>query len=149
MKLYEIMLLGDRMIHYIHKSKYNDVTYCQDGNIYHTNDSLHKFLNKMCMKQFSSLEGMHLAMKSEFGFLTKIPLYLGPKTLLFPVKGLRGIESLYINYYAIQSIKPISKQECIITFTQLHEMKCSMRQIIERQILKCEKILSYTQNGFE
>lgn len=141
--------MGDIMIHYIYKSKYNDVTICEDGSVSRTEDSLNRVLNHLCMKQFSSLEGMHKAMKSQMGFVAKIPLYLGPNTLLFPLKGLRGEESLYLNYFAIKSIHALSEKVCIITFASMHEMKCNSRNALSNQIMKCEKILSYTRNGFQ
>jgi competence transcription factor ComK len=147
-KICDILVIGENMIHYIYKSSYLDVWICEDHSLRTTTKSLNKVLNELCILRLSTLDGMHESLKTIFAFQSKIPLYLGDSLLLFPIKGLRGKESLYINYFSIQEIIPQSTKSCYIKFSDYHEMKCDIFHILLKQIDKCEKILAYVNNQF-
>jgi competence transcription factor ComK len=140
--------MGENMIHYIYKSSYLDVWICEDHSYKTTHKSLNKVLDELCILRLSTLEGMQTSIKNLFDFHSKIPLYLGDSLFLFPLKGLRGKESLYINYFSIKEIIPITKKICYIQFIDYHELKCDIFHILNKQIEKCEKILAYVNNQF-
>lgn len=106
--------------------------------------TLKKYVNSLCIKSFSTLNGRVEAVRKLLKLKYNVPIYVNEKILLFKVV---SFKTYWINYFNIKDID-IKNDISIIIFNNLEilELDVSKRVIVNR-VRVCHKILDHKNKG--
>ena len=103
-----------------------------------------EYLNNCAMSNLSTYEGRTRSVKSIIGITSKIPLFIDYETLMFPTKGVRNYDCVFINYYQILSIAASNNYKTVVRFKDLTNVVLDIDfSKVNLQIKRCKKIIEY------
>lgn len=107
--------------------------------------SIVAFLNRLLLPHFRTLISFEKTMKSHFRWANMIPVWVDSKTLLFPIFSRRAVDSLYVNFHAVQSIRNTPGGGGIVTFINGSEMLVGCRRILLKQMERCRHLRDWME----
>jgi hypothetical protein len=116
--IYDIVKSVIKMVEWVRKTQTGNILYSERGIKKSSDKSLGMWLNFLCQKQLSTLEGRIKAVQTQFGFHNRPPIYVDKDHLFLPLRGLRSNESLLLNFWAITGFNIVKKQKVEICFLE-------------------------------
>lgn len=112
-----------------------------NGKLMYINKGIRWYLNDLCIKNLSTLDGRIDAVKKKYNIKHKVPIFVDSKCILFSTGSMRDFEVVYINYF--EMIEYSSKDEKTIIYfkdgTNI-DIKLSLK-IVRKQVSKIQYIL--------
>lgn len=91
-------------------------------------------INQLCIENLSTYEGRRVAIKKKFNIKTMTPIYVNDEVLLFPIKGVKEYENVWVNYHEIRSVN-----DGFIVLNSGKTVYCEP-SVIKRQLKNCFEI---------
>jgi len=105
-------------------------------------EPIQRILERQAEIGLSTLAGRLQATARRFQLVSKVPLWLAPDLLLFPIRSLRSPRCLLLNYYAVRSFQKSSEGSLRVRFDRGATLEVPAI-IFCRQYAICERIDRY------
>ena len=119
---------------------------CAQNNRIIYDTTFQKHINEILRKQLTDLISREHNTKKQFGFKSKVPIYINQKLLLMCIRSYRLENSFYINYFSIRNFIQ-GKDNIIIHFHNNHSMKIKEKHTFLEQLNKCRMIIDFLNNA--
>ncbi|NLN50641.1 MAG: hypothetical protein GX149_03335 [Acholeplasmataceae bacterium] len=102
-------------------------------------------VKSLCEKELFSYESRLKLTKERLNIKIKIPIYINPKTLLFPIKSPKRYDNYWLNYFEIFSYEAFF-EKTIILFYSLDEVIVNLSfKSFKKLYDKAKKLANYFQ----
>jgi len=121
-----------------------DVNGIQIDNIL-VDTSLIKYINNLCIKSHSTIDGRINASKKILLKNSKVPFIINDNILVFPTKSLRDYETILINFFSVMSFKKVQKNKTEIIFNDLTKITIDISlNVLKNQMDLCHNLMHQT-----
>ncbi len=98
------------------------------------NIGLKNYLNSLCLKNMSTYDGRRTAAVKLLRQKSNIPIYINKELIVYPTKPIREYDTVFVNFFAVLSIKSLSKKATLFTFANLEELivEISIQKILKQ-----------------
>lgn len=108
-------------------------TYLQRG--------LKQYINDLCIKNLSTIEGREKAAKKLLNITSNLPVYVNEEIILFPTKSIRNYDCVYLNFHKILTLKKQDNISSKVIFDDLSEVVVGISlKKLKRQLLRANTI---------
>jgi len=104
------------------------------------NVSLLQYLNDLCLKELTTLDGRIKAIKQSYKIIKNVPIYISEDKVFFNVEKLTASNNLLINTKFVKAVEPLENKCKIIFYNNLSIIINKEYQVIRNKIEKCLKI---------
>lgn len=105
------------MIHYVRRLPSGILLVVSDAGKEELDEPLTRWFARLAQTRLSTWEGRILAVKRQFGFKSRVPLYLREDCLLLPIRTWRSPDPFYVNLLAVRSWEKDEAGNAVVRFS--------------------------------
>ena len=130
----------DKTILYIEKFNSQTKIHFIDDYLEIVDISPLKYINSLCLKELTTLDGRIEAIKINFNIVKNVPIYITDNLILFKINNKNKLDNIYINSVYIKHIIDLIDYIKIVFYDEQFVLVKNNYHIINNTYEKCLKI---------
>ncbi len=130
----------NKTILYIEKGNRSTIIHYINNQVEEVEITPIKYLNKLCLKEMTTLEGRIEAIKENFNIVKNVPIYISEELVLFSSTNKTRLDNKYINSIYIKYILDEKENTKIVFYDDQFVFVKNSYHIINNNYEKCLKI---------